>query len=185
MRLPMDGLQKLKNIPPSMCACRSHSCRDSFPPACLNKAALIPRPLFSDPTLLPPTTINTSVYGTTTAASPSSPTYSPPLSPPIMPVERGRLSDKHGSFPRSPTQTHTVPVPVICRWDSEWDAFTMPNHSLKRKKSPRLETLRSLRNKESEASLQKVYDQQLNAYLTGSMFAHGKWKVQLGCIEEQ
>lgn len=46
----------------------------------------------------------------------------------------------------------------------------VPRHSLRRKRSPRKESLRSLRAKDSEACLQKVYDQRTSAYLEGSMF---------------
>jgi len=47
---------------------------------------------------------------------------------------------------------------------------------LRRKISPKFESLRELRVKESEACLQKMYEQQTMSYLDGSMF----WPAQ-GC----
>jgi hypothetical protein len=45
-----------------------------------------------------------------------------------------------------------------------------PRHLLRRKKSPRKDTLRGLRAKESDACLQRIYDSRTSAYLDGFVF---------------
>ncbi|KAF1829333.1 hypothetical protein BDW02DRAFT_169889 [Decorospora gaudefroyi] len=46
-----------------------------------------------------------------------------------------------------------------------------PPRKLRRRKSPRKDTLRGLRAKESDACLQRIYDERTSAYLNGSMFS--------------
>jgi hypothetical protein len=56
---------------------------------------------------------------------------------------------------------------------------------LKRKKTPKMGSLRTLRAKESEADLRRIYDQQTSAYLDGSVFVPEHEYSRLGSIYEE
>jgi hypothetical protein len=59
-----------------------------------------------------------------------------------------------------------------------------PTRPLRRKVSPTHETLRSLRAKESDACLQRVYDEQVSAYLSGALFPRLRMEPGLGVLDE-
>ncbi|KAH7378205.1 hypothetical protein BKA66DRAFT_145744 [Pyrenochaeta sp. MPI-SDFR-AT-0127] len=142
------------------------------------EADLIPMPLFSRRMTLPPQVIQvaamdlpsttsspamssstitspaTSIRSSNTSTS-SSQTSTPATSAPNSPSSRTR-SLTYASPPSTWIVALTAPEP-------------MPTQSLRRKKSPRKETLRSLRARGSDACLQRVYDQRLSDYLDESM----------------
>ncbi|KAF2244563.1 hypothetical protein BU26DRAFT_80211 [Trematosphaeria pertusa] len=157
-----------------------------------SKLELVPKPLFARKRRLPPNAIQVTIHeiprlpSPSKGDTPSSPTTSfrssgstvsssssPPTSVPSSPTSRPR------SF------TYSFPPPDVANWGNEWEPFYVPKHSLRRKPSPKRDTLRSLRAKESEACLQRVYDQQLEAYLNGSIFPRAKRKDDLGILEEE
>lgn len=87
--------------------------------------------------------------GTSSPSSPSSPLRWGSTSPTWSYASSTRSkspSSAWGSVPRSPT------------------------HFLRRKPSPKRESLRALRAKDSDACLQRIYEQQTLAYLEGTMF---------------
>lgn len=139
---------------------------------------LIPRPLFSDRITLRPQPLRV------TTMEFLSPTSSPAMSPSTILSRATSLRSSNGSVssshistpatspPSSPNSrprslTYSSPPPT---WLAPLVApEPMPRQSLRRKKSPRKETLRSIRAKESDACLQRVYDQRLSGYLDDSM----------------
>jgi hypothetical protein len=53
-------------------------------------------------------------------------------------------------------------------------------HALRRKPSPKRDTLRALRAKDSDASLQRIYESQTSAYLDGRLFGRANVPSRLG-----
>lgn len=91
------------------------------------------------------------------------------------------------SVPSSPTsQARSLsyaPSPVPSCWAAiSW--VPEQKHSLRRKRSPKKDTLRGLRAKESDACLQRIYDQQTLSYLDGSVFSKAKPGSRLGVVFE-
>lgn len=70
-------------------------------------------------------------------------------------------------FPTSPRESSSRRV-----WATIRDAVGVNEHrvTLRRKTSPRRESLRQLRHKSSDAGLQQVYEQQTAAYLEDRLF---------------
>ncbi|KAF2268518.1 hypothetical protein CC78DRAFT_373157 [Lojkania enalia] len=137
---------------------------------------LLPPPLFSrrtrHPNAIPATVLEIP------DSPPSYPTY--PLSPGSSKSSGSAISSPTSSVPSSPTsktrsltQSPTPSCLALISWDPE------PQHTLKRKLSPKYETLRSLRAKESEACLQRIYEQQTLAYLSGALCGKGKARRRL------
>ncbi|KAF2477905.1 uncharacterized protein BDR25DRAFT_299656 [Lindgomyces ingoldianus] len=136
---------------------------------------LVPPPLFSRRTYHGREAIHVAVLeipnlslssNTSSSLSPSSPrssiswtSYSPPTSAPGSPTTRARSL----SYPSSPPSIYAATV---------WDAI--PHHSLRRKPSPKRESLRAIRAKESDACLKRIYERQTSAYLDGTMFVSPK-----------
>jgi hypothetical protein len=134
---------------------------------------LLPAPLFSRSITLPPTAMH---VATVELPSPAS-------SPIICPSDSSSASSVHSwvdsiaasppctpatSVPNSPSLraqsfTSLSPPPTLTMPSPVPDPTPRP--MLKRKKTPRRESLRSLRAKDSDASLQKMYDQRTSVYL--------------------
>ncbi|KAI4622295.1 hypothetical protein J4E83_005037 [Alternaria metachromatica] len=85
------------------------------------------------------------------ASSPSTPATSPPGSP-MVPTTHAR-SQSLSYFPPSHWTIKPSPSPIY-----------VPRQKLRRKDSPKMETLRTLRAKESDMMLQQIYDQHWEAY---------------------
>ena len=161
--------------------------RDSFPPRSPRDAELIPKPLFSGRTDLPPTSLHGLTH--TTPRRPSKPrTPLPTLS---------TISDELNASPSKPGLSSSRPSPqsfVSRHWlspqptaidsDSNWKPLPLSRRILRRKRSPKTETLRALRAKESDASLQKVYSRQLDAYLNGTLFDRVAETDELDSVDE-
>ncbi|KAF2877847.1 hypothetical protein BDV95DRAFT_4400 [Massariosphaeria phaeospora] len=139
-----------------------------------------PPPLLNRKLRLPPNSIPVAVFDIDVHKEPSpSPSPSPPTS--VL----GLSSSTPSSTPNSPSSRTRVstyspcPSPSSSSWTctststspspSTWSPA--PRHSLRRKPSPKKESLRSLRAKESDACLQRIFNQQTLAYLDGSILA--------------
>ncbi|KAF2200820.1 hypothetical protein GQ43DRAFT_57423 [Delitschia confertaspora ATCC 74209] len=148
---------------------------------------LVPDPLFSK--RITPDTILVTVLELSPAtpianpvsspSSPSAPTSnwnhvfpgsSPPSSPGTRPRPLSSLSYSSSSSSSSTWITSTSTTP----WTPP------PPRPLRRKSSPRMETLRSLREKDSDACLQRIYERQTSAYLDGSMLRSFHVSSKLG-----
>ncbi|ORY07283.1 hypothetical protein BCR34DRAFT_26239 [Clohesyomyces aquaticus] len=144
---------------------------------------LIPPPLFSRQTyhgreaiyvaVLEIPHLSSSSRMSSSSSPPNSPrssgswtSYSPPTSPPGSPPTRTRSLSCYSSSPPS-IFAATTWSPVM-------------HHSLRRKPSPKSESLRALRAKDSDASLQRVYDRQTSSYLNGSLFGSPNRRSKLG-----
>ncbi|KAF2000559.1 hypothetical protein P154DRAFT_197725 [Amniculicola lignicola CBS 123094] len=114
------------------------------------------------------------------AASPTSTAPSSPSSfqPSFSRTGSSTVSSSSPSYSAPPI----LPLPYSYYSRFAWDPI--PHHELRRKKSPKQETLRSLRAKESEACLQRMYNQQTLAYLDGSIFARTKRRPTLDRVDE-
>lgn len=158
-------------------------------PDSASKIDLVPMPLFSKRSRLPPRTLHVIVHDIPPSPSSKSDSpYSPAAS--FRSSSSSVSSSPPTSAPGSPSSrpaslTYAFPPPDVERWGTNWEPAPAPRHCLRRKPSPRKESLRSLRTKESEACLQRAYDQQLDAYLSGSLFRRAKWKEDLGMVEEE
>lgn len=147
---------------------------------------LIPPPLFSSSkrTRLPPNTTYVAVLEIPDIPSPTSNLDMPP-SPSSIRSTISTSSSSPSSAPSSPRSRarslSQSPTPS-CWATIVWDPT--PQHSLRRKPSPKSETLRSLRAKESDACLQRVYNQQTLAYLDGRIFEGRKAGSRLGMVWE-
>lgn len=152
-----------------------------LPPVPIEKrtTGLVPPPLFSTRKRFPTRVLHVTVHD-----------YSPPASPtgsigPSSPTTSFRSSTSSGistcttSAPASPLQYRPRHWEPSEPESSHHHAETMPRRSLRRKPSPKKESLRSLRVKDSEACLQRVYEGRLEKYLNGEIF--GGW----GCVGEQ
>lgn len=161
-------------------------------PESRSKQELVPKPLFSKRTRLPPPpTLHVAVYDIESPTSELSKLSSPPSpTASFRSVSSNASSTAPSSTSSSPSVrprslTYAFPPPDVGYWRNPWEPAPLPKHALRRKPSPRKETLRSLRVKESEACLQRAYDQQVEAYLDGSLFQRVKWKDDLGRVEEE
>jgi hypothetical protein len=109
-------------------------------------------------------------HSATWSRSSSSHASTPASSAPSSPTPRPR------ALAYVPTSSLPAPSPTPSIWSTSWEPPTRP--SLRRKKSPKRETLRTLRIKDSEACLQDIYDEQTSEYLCGSIFS------ALGVVDE-
>lgn len=142
---------------------------------------LIPPPLFSSRSR---SRAHSGPRNTTSSPTPSSRAYSQPYtsslhsthsstslsSPPISPTSSTKRT--FHSPPSSPTPSYHVAV--------SWNPSPRP--SLRRKTAPKKESLRSLRKKQSDDCLQRVYQERTLAYLDGSILAGAG--VRLGPLHE-
>jgi hypothetical protein len=152
-----------------------------------NTAELIPAPLFSQRKRLPSRVLHVTVHDL--SFEPSSPPSDPPSSSTtsLLSSTSSGISSPPTSVPNSLSNrpralTYSYAESEGVQWETglEWRAHaeSMPRRCLRRKPSPKKESLRSLRVKDSEACLQRVYDKRLEAYLNGDIFH------VLGGIEE-
>ena len=107
---------------------------------------------------------------------------------PSTPVSPGASSPSSPSSPRrwgstSPTWSYASSTRSKSP-SSAWGSVPRsPTHFLRRKPSPKRESLRALRAKDSDACLQRIYEQQTLAYLEGTMFLPTTPKSKLGMEE--
>jgi len=116
-----------------------------------------------------PSTSNSNRSATRSRSS-SSHVSTPVSSAPGSPTLRPR------ALTCSLTSPSPAPSPTPANWSTSWESPAHP--SLRRKKSPKIDTLRALRAKDSEACLQRLYDEQTSAYLCGFIFS------ALGVVDE-
>jgi hypothetical protein len=88
------------------------------------------------------------------SSTPSTPGTTPPSTPKF----------------RTPSLTTSYFTPSCWTGAPSPSPIYSPRHLLRRKKSPRRDNLRNLRAKDSEACLQRVYDQRTSAYLDSFTF---------------
>ncbi|KAF2727001.1 hypothetical protein EJ04DRAFT_152613 [Polyplosphaeria fusca] len=145
---------------------------------------LLPLPLFSKRKRRPPNTVSAS-----TTEMPITPSSTAPSSPTSTRSSRsGSVSTPPTSAPSSPrTQASSLsyspgPPTPSCWATIRWNPT--PEHTLKRKLSPKNETLRSLRAKESDACLQRLYERQTDAYLNGMVLGSTKARSRLRMVSE-
>ena len=143
--------------------------------------SLIPAPLFSKRKRLPSRILHVTVHDLSALPSPTHSISNAPSSPSTSfhSSTFSANSSPSSSAPSSPSNrpralTYSRPEPDVAYWDSvmQWRPHVgrMPRRCLRRKPSPKEESLRSLRVKDSEACLQRVYDERLEAYLNGDVF---------------
>ena len=107
---------------------------------------------------------------------------------PSTPVSTGASSPSSPSSPRrwgstSPTWSYASSTRSKSP-SSAWGSVPRsPTHFLRRKPSPKRESLRALRAKDSDACLQRIYEQQTLAYLEGTMFLPTTPKSKLSMEE--
>lgn len=158
---------------------------------------LVPKPLFSRPTVLPPTRAAYAVV------EPPSPIYLPSVSSasisrtPSLRSSRRSISSsissgstRLSSAPNSPSAQRrslalTCSSPSTVWYNPSPTPEPQTRRPLRRKVSPTHETLRSLRAKESDACLQRVYDEQVSAYLSGALFSRVQIQSDLDVLEEE
>ena len=171
----------------------------SQPPVSLRTEALVPPPLFSKQPHTPPPTIFVAVVenidyelchhheatSPTSSTAPPSLTWttsSPESSAPNSPTFRTRpLSSASSSGSTYSVYSAYPEYPASLPWASA----SGTQRSLRRKPSPKNESLRSIRMRESDACLQRIYDQQTRAYLDGSILASRKPGSRLGIVWER
>ena len=157
---------------------------------------LVPKPHFIRPTVLPPTRAAYAVV------EPQSPIYVPSVSSASMsrtPSLRSSRRSISSSLSSMSTPLSSAPTSPYCQRRSLELACTssstiwytpistpepQPRQSLRRRVSPTHDTLRSIRAKESDACLQRMYDEQVSAYLSGALFLRDKMKPELELLEE-
>ncbi|OCK79192.1 hypothetical protein K432DRAFT_383295 [Lepidopterella palustris CBS 459.81] len=157
-----------------------------LPSALSHTTELSPPPLFTRRIRrLPPGAIRVTVLdisgpshpyspsGSSTGSSPPSPAFkwgstSPTFNSTASPTSTSPPSSPWS--PSSPSSSSTSP--------STWGR--PPPHFLRRKPSPKRESLRALRAKESEACLQRIYERQTRAYLDGTLFLPPPTKSKSG-----
>ncbi|XPS74320.1 hypothetical protein M3J09_006439 [Ascochyta lentis] len=156
----------------------------------------VPKPLFSRPTVLPPTRAAYAVV------EPSSPIYIPSISSasisrtPSLRSSRRSISSSNtsvstplSSAPSSPCSqrrslTLTCSSPSVVWYTPIPSPEPQPKRPLRRKVSPTHDTLRGLRAKESDACLQRVCEEQVSAYLNGALFSRVRMRSDLDVLEE-
>ncbi|EDU41270.1 Mating-C domain containing protein [Pyrenophora tritici-repentis] len=100
-----------------------------------------------------PSVFSTADSASFSASTPSTPATSPPSTP------KSGTQPQVCYFTATTWNFKTSPSPVY-----------IPRNKLRRKDSPRFETLRTLRAKESDACLERVYGQRTSAYLAWTGF---------------
>lgn len=157
---------------------------------------LVPKPFFSRPVILPPTRATYAVI------EPLSPIYVPSIAStstsqtPSLRSSRRSISPSNSSAsailssaPSSPCSQRrslplTYPSPSTMSHTVIPNPEPRPQRPLRRRVSPTHETLRSIRAKESDACLQRVYDEQVSAYLSGALFSRVQMKSDLDALQE-
>lgn len=158
---------------------------------------LVPEPLFSRPTMLPPTRVAHAVV------EPQSPIYIPSMFPasvsrtPSLQSSRRSISSSISStstpLSSAPTSPHSQrrSLELTCRSPSTvWHTPISspepqpPRRPLRRRFSPTHDTLRNLRAKESDACLQRICEEQVFAYLSGTLFPQEEAQTGLEVVEE-
>lgn len=133
---------------------------------------LMPSPLFSKKrprrTIMPPDTIHVAVL--------EMPSHS---TPPASPSSGWDHSSQTSSPPNSPS-SRPRSLSCISSTSSFIEWGSSPMHALRRKPSPKRDTLRALRAKDSDASLQRIYENQTSAYLNGNLFGRPNGLSRLG-----
>lgn len=155
---------------------------------------LVPKPLFSRPTVLPPTCAAYAVV------EPQSPLYVPSISSTSMSRSSSLQSSRRSvassmssvsaswsSEPASPYSQRrslelTCTSPSTVWYMPACTPEPQPRRPLRRRVSPTHDTLRSLRAKESDACLQRVCDEQVDAYLSGTLFSRARMKPELAVV---
>lgn len=157
---------------------------------------LVPEPLFSRPTILPPTRAAYAVV------EPQSPIYVPSMSSAGI----SRTSSLRSSRRSMSSSSSSIPTPLSSAPASPYSQrrsleltctspstvwYTpistpepQPRRPLRRKVSPTHDTLRSLRTRESDANLQRVCDERVSAYLSDTLFPGPKRRSRLDTVEE-
>ncbi|KAH6644059.1 hypothetical protein C7974DRAFT_13451 [Boeremia exigua] len=157
---------------------------------------LVPKPLFSRPTVLPPTCAAYAVV------EPQSPIYIPSVSSANISRTSSLQSSRRStssSVSSMSTPLSSAPTSPYCQRRSLELTCTSPStvwytpiltpepqprRILRRRVSPTHDTLRGLRAKESDACLQKICDEQVAAYLSGSLWSRAKFKRELAAVED-
>lgn len=158
---------------------------------------LVPEPLFSRPTMLPPTRAAYAVV------KPQSPIYIPSISSASVsrtPSPRSSrrsisssissMSTPLSSAPTSPySQRRSLELPCKSPSTVWYTPISSPEpqpprRPLRRRVSPTHDTLRNLRAKESDACLQRVCEEQVSAYLSGTLFPQERAQTGLEVVEE-
>ncbi|KAF1931607.1 uncharacterized protein M421DRAFT_417369 [Didymella exigua CBS 183.55] len=158
---------------------------------------LIPKPLFSRPTVLPPTRAAYAVV------EPQSPIHIPSVPSSSMsrtPSLQSSLHSISSSISSIPTPLSSAPTsPCSQRRSLELTCKSPltvwytpvtspepqpPRRPLRRRVSPTHDTLRNLRAKESDACLQRVCEEQVSAYLSGTLFPRENMNNGLEVLEE-
>ena len=158
---------------------------------------LVSEPSFSKPTVLPPTQAAYAVV------EPQSPIYIPSVSSasvsrtPSLQSSRRSISSSISSITTPFSSAPTTPysqrrsLQLTCKSTSTvwYTPVTSPEpqaprRPLRRRVSPTHDTLRNLRAKESDACLQKVCQEQVSAYLSGTLFPRERMHTGLEVVEE-
>jgi hypothetical protein len=152
---------------------------------------LVPKPLFSRPTTLPPPDTHFAVVTAQSPVSPLSRSHSTSSRPSSLRSSNGSIMSSVSAASRASTVS-TAPSSVssssysrMSTWSNSSASDLQPRRSLRRRKLPTDESLRSLRAKQSDACLQRMYDEQTLAYLNGTMFTSARAKMGLGVTIEE
>lgn len=157
---------------------------------------LVPKPFFSRPIVLPPTRATyavieplspiyvPSITSTGTSQTPSLLSSRRSVSPSISSASATLSSAPSSPYSqrRSPTLTYSSLSTMSHTPVSNPEP--RPRRPLRRRVSPTHETLRSIRAKESDACLQRAYDEQVSAYLSGALFSRVQVKSDLDVLQE-
>ncbi|KAF1963525.1 hypothetical protein CC80DRAFT_541457 [Byssothecium circinans] len=151
---------------------------------------LIPQPLFSKRTNPQIPAVFVTIHDIPTPSpSPASSLRSVPRFPSSISLRTydSRLSLSPPATPplRRCIVSSLFRPPDELNWNDGEETIRTPKRALRRKTSPRKETLRSLRIKESEACLQRVYDQRLDAYLNGYLSEQAMLRGELEVVDEE
>jgi hypothetical protein len=154
---------------------------------------LVPKPLFSRPITLPPPGMH---FAVVTGQSPVSPLNRPhstssrasslrssndSIMSSASTVSRASIVSTAPSSISSYSPSHSR----MSTWSDSSTSDLQPRRSLRRRKPPTDESLRSLRAKQSDACLQRMYDEQTSAYLNGTMFTRARARLGLGMAIEE
>lgn len=150
---------------------------------------LVPRPLFSRPSVVPPACAAYAVV------EPQSPIYIPSRSSasmsrtPSLRSSRRSISSSSSSIPTTLSSAPTSPysqrrsLELTCT-SPICTPETQPRRPLRRRVSPTHDTLRNLRAKESDACLQRICDEQVSAYLSGALLHRTRMESDLVMVSE-
>lgn len=159
---------------------------------------LVPEQLFRRPTVLPPKRAayavvepQSPVYVTSISSSTMSRTPSLRTSRRSISSSISSMSNPLSSAPTSPYSHRrslelTCTSPSLVRYTPVSSPEPQPEQrrSLRRRVSPTHDTLRNLRAKESDACLQKVCEEQVSAYLNGTLLPRETTRRGSETVEE-